>query len=498
MTRLSTGHSLRYACSSLAACGFALLLAACGGGGGGSVAGGIGGTGTPVTASGAVSGFGSVIVNGLEFAINNTGTAITVNDATNRTQADLRVGMVVTVEGSKFTDSSGNTTYTANSITYRNNVIGPVQSTCVPGAAVSLTVLGQPVRVDNQTNLDDGFACSGTPTGVVEVSGFADANGTIRATLIRNTNAGAGSTLEVRGVAQNVDVVLKQFRINTLVVNYGQAEKKNFPANESALNGAYVEVKGTLLPNSELNATKVEVKTSGSGGAAQQAEAEGIINQFISSADFQVNGQRVTTNSSTVYEPAGASANDLALNKRINVSGNLSAGVLTAARVRFEQDSIVEIEGDASSAGNGSTGSFSVFGSPGITVKVDTLTTYKDSSNAKDQTFNLTKIKQGNHLRIAATQSNNDVTATRVERLDADNKAELRGVVEQTSNPTFTILGVTVDTSSTSSFKDANGQSVNRTAFFAGIQVDTTIAKAKGQFSNNKLLADDEASLEQD
>src|SRR6266849_192945 len=82
--------------------GTLFALASCGGGSSGT-----GGSG--VTTFGKITGFGSVIVNGVEFS---TSGAMILRDDVPVTQGDLRVGMVVTVSGTH-SGSSGDATRTA-------------------------------------------------------------------------------------------------------------------------------------------------------------------------------------------------------------------------------------------------------------------------------------------------------------------------------------------------------------------------------------------------
>ncbi|HET7764107.1 MAG TPA: DUF5666 domain-containing protein, partial [Burkholderiales bacterium] len=78
----------------------ALSVAGCGGGTGGT---GMTNNPTPTTSIGTITNFGSVFVNGVEF--NTSGTTILLDDHP-AAQSDLRVGMVVTVSGSR-SGSSG-------------------------------------------------------------------------------------------------------------------------------------------------------------------------------------------------------------------------------------------------------------------------------------------------------------------------------------------------------------------------------------------------------
>ena len=83
-----------------------LLLAACGGGGGDDTSSGPAtpppgqppptGSAKAVFVSGAISGFGSVIVNGVRYS--TTGATVTIDDRPG-TESELRAGQVVRVEG---------------------------------------------------------------------------------------------------------------------------------------------------------------------------------------------------------------------------------------------------------------------------------------------------------------------------------------------------------------------------------------------------------------
>lgn len=73
-------------------------LSACGGGGGLAGLPGTGGTGSPLFAQGTISGFGSVIINGITF---NDLQAVVKVDGLAATSADLRLGMVASVQGQR-------------------------------------------------------------------------------------------------------------------------------------------------------------------------------------------------------------------------------------------------------------------------------------------------------------------------------------------------------------------------------------------------------------
>ena len=133
----------------------AIFLAACGGGGsssapapdpdpnpGGPVQ-GITGTGFAV---GPITGFGSVIVNGVTY---DTDSATFTRDGLAATQSDFSVGQFVIVSGTIDDSTSG----TADTVIFDDNVDGPVTS--VDDVARSFVILGQTVLVSATTSFDD-------------------------------------------------------------------------------------------------------------------------------------------------------------------------------------------------------------------------------------------------------------------------------------------------------------------------------------------------------
>src|SRR5690242_10772242 len=138
---------------------------------------GIQGTGSPSPAAvqGPITGFGSIFVDGIEYS---TAAAQITVDGHAATEAQLRAGQVVTVNGTQNADGK---TGTATQVTFVDDVQGPV--TAVDLTSNTFVVLGQTVRVTTATLLDANIQpadVTGLTAGVVvEVSGFRDASGTI-------------------------------------------------------------------------------------------------------------------------------------------------------------------------------------------------------------------------------------------------------------------------------------------------------------------------------
>ena len=480
------------------------LVTSCGGGGGSSTAaGGIGGTG--INAVGVVTGFGSVFVNGVEYDTSNANGKVTVNGRSGGSQNDLRIGMVVAVHGT--IDASGKRF--ADSIAYNADVRGPISGSCAPGATI--TVLGQPVVIDNQTNEDGGFKCDASSLGqVVEVSGLLDASGVLRATRVELRSGGA-DPLEAKGVVKNFDASAKTFSLNSLKVDFS-----GVAALAGLANDARVEVTGVLGSDGVLKASKIVVDESAAGGGGgtpggggagggvgvggspgQQAEVEGFITSFSNAADFRVNGNKVSTTSATVY--AGGVASELAANRKVSVTGTLdSSGAVVASKVTFESEArSVDIEANVTSVdlGSGSIGVFQGIG-PGITVKINASTAFKDSSQSADAAFGLGKIAIGDHLKVAATDDGTGIVATRVERTDSSvNKVLLRGLVTAKSGPNdFTIKGATVRTdAATTKFLRLDEEEFAvpaQQSFFAAVVENATAVKVAGTFDGSRIVAD--------
>ena len=155
--------------------GVAVLIAACGGGSSSSgVTAGID-RGGIVTATGAISGFGSVHVNGVHYV--TTGATITLDDNPG-TESDLRVGQVVRIEGRIEQDGINGT---ATRVIFDDEVEGPVQS--IDLANSRLVVLGRTVQVSTQTSFDDRISprsLEGLAVGDrIEVSGRVATTGVV-------------------------------------------------------------------------------------------------------------------------------------------------------------------------------------------------------------------------------------------------------------------------------------------------------------------------------
>ncbi len=429
------------------------LVTACGGGG--DLVAGIDGRGSPPTAAGfvargAVTGFGSVIVNGVTY---DTSSASFTIDGQDGSQADLAVGDVVVIVGT--TNDSGNRV--ASNVTFDDAVQGPVSA--IDRASETLTVLGQLIRTDASTSFGDGISPASLD-GVavddfIEVSGFTLADGSISATRIEEKAPGDG--YELTGIVSNAGS--GTFEINGFVVDFSSATPVGFP-NGAPENGQRVEASGNGLGNDgELIATEVEFKGDDLGEDGDEAEVEGYITVFTSATDFEVEGLRVMTTAQTVYE--NGARGDLALNRKIEVEGDINAeGVLVADSVEFKLNGDLRIESLVEDVQSDRLTML------GITIVVNAATRYEDDSQARLDVFNLSHLRVGDYVEIRAYDDQGTITATLLERDDFDGTVALRGLVDNVADPFFEILGVTIATNIATEFTDNDGATTLSAAEF--------------------------------
>ena len=460
-----------------------LLVLGCGGGGGGGSSGGgnppTGGIdrGGKTVSQGPINGFGSVIVNGVRYS--TTGAVITINSRPG-VESDLRVGQVVRVQGK--VDTNG-TTGTATHIDYNAEVEGPVQS--IDLAASRLVVLGQTVQVGPATSFDDRIvprSLAGLAIGDrVEVSGLVAATGVIAATRIERKAASA--SVEVKGTASGVDIAARRLRIGQLLVDYSAAQLDNFPAGQPA-NGDVLEASGQLDAAGVLLASRLERRSASLGGAVNdKAELEGLVTRFVSTADFDVAGQRVVATAGTSYE--GGTAANLALNASVEVKGAFdAAGRVVADKIEFRRDSNVEISARVEAV-NASAGTITLLG---VTVRTSALTRYEDQSDADVERFSLGDVRVGDWLEVRAYLDGTSLVASLLERDDPESRVEVSGPASSIVAPNFSVAGVAVTTDARTEFRNKDGGSISAATFFAAAAGQ--VVKVRGSQVGNAVLAE--------
>jgi hypothetical protein len=460
----------------------AMLVAGCGGGGGGSTSStppSTGGTTTKtVFVTGAIAGFGSVIVNGVRY---DTDSATVRIDDKAATPGQLKVGEVIRLKAE--VDSSG--VARAKTIDQDRLVQGVVQA--VDLAAGTLTIAGQVITVDNETMFDDSIptrSLAGIVVGDrIEVHGFAGGD-TARATRVEKADV-TEVEVEVTGVVENLDTGLKRFTVGTLAVDYSVATLEDFGTAGIAA-GNLVEVKGTsFLEDGALRATKVEREDHDfDGSSGDEVEAEGLITRFGSATDFDVAGQTVTTNSSTAF--VNGTAADLGLNVRVEAEGKLdSTDTLVAAKVTFKRQSTVRLSAgiDSIDAAN------STFVALGVTVVVS-ANTRKEDHESDNHFFNFADLRVGDWVEVggyADPAGTDRLIASRLERDDPEDAVELRGPASDIGTTSLKVFGVTIDLLPGTEYEDGDA-SLSASEFLA--RAAGHIVDVEGSWNGTSLAAD--------
>lgn len=468
---------------SAAALATVVLLFACGSGS--QQVAGIdrGGSPVAVSSSGTITGFGSIFVNGVEY---DTASAnIRIGGAAG-TEADLRVGQVVSVAGTL--DTGSTTRGKAQTVTFNAAVEGPIQA--IDMAAGTLTVLGQVVRVTAATSFDDGIAprsIAGLAVGgFVEISGFPESSGAILATRIESTAAGE---VEVTGVISALDSVARRFSINALQVDFSQATLEGFNG-AAPMDGDRVTVSGTRFSAAgTLIAAEVERQSGSIGTTSSNAEIEGLITRFNSATDFAVSGQAVITDAATRYE--NGSAADLALDTAVEVEGIVdSQGRIVAGEIEFRSSGELRVAGPVTSV-NSTTRILDILG---VEVEINAATRFEDHSAVNVERFSLADVGSGDYLEVRGYSAGNRLIATLLERDDAQSEVEVRGPATNVAAPELTVLGVRVMTGGATEFRDENDIPISASAFF------TAAASGRQVEISGELLGDviqaEEAQIE--
>ena len=324
------------ACAALAA----VVLAVLGGCGGG-----VGTEGTGSFASGPITGYGSIIVNGIHF--DESAASVQDDDAQALDRSALALGMVVQVTGSTLaTDGSGRSTATASQIRAVRALLGQVSARDL--AAGTLTVLDQTVMIQADTVIDTalGGSLAGTvPGSVVEVYGSFDATlNAWRASRVAAAPAGKAGRFSLRGTVGAVDA-----DAGTVVVNGRTYSTAGLGSTAALQVGALLKLDLASAPD---NQGRWVCSGDSDGqpslpGDRDNAQARGLITRLASASRWVVDGTPVDVSGAKVQGTP-------ALGARAEVNGVLRGGVLVASSVKVSSlggdggDARFEIEGTPS------------------------------------------------------------------------------------------------------------------------------------------------------
>jgi molybdopterin-guanine dinucleotide biosynthesis protein len=394
-----------------------------------------------VVSRGLITGFGSVYVNGIRF--HTGGTQFSIDDDSG-VESDLRVGMIVTVKGSKNDDGvNGHATH----ISYDNELKGPVASivydTPDPANATMATmvILGQSTIANLDTTIDDdgGLTFDNIQVGdVLEVNGFAGTLGLIATHMELQAD---DSEIEIKGHIDDNSLTPNSFSIKGFPVSYDDTTELD---DLSALaNGLLVEVKGQLDgAGTTLIAREIEGEHEGLDGDMDDAEIQGAIYDFdFDKNTFKILDQRIDATGAELYPSTLILANDLV----VEAEGHIIDGILYADEVK-QKGKKIKVYATLSAVEADSVGadsiSFNFNSADIITAQVNHQTELED--DITDTDIVLSDLSKGDFVEMEAFDDGSGViNAVEIERKNPD---EIRIVAPvdgwDADAETVTLLGV--------------------------------------------------------
>jgi hypothetical protein len=455
----------------------ALVLAACGGGGGGGgltgsvisspVTGGGGGAGSAVTGqstTGTIDGFGSVFVNGVRY---DTDDAEIIIDGETRSEDDLSVGMVVTVQGEITADGRSGR---AERILYDDELTGPISSIepSTDGDALLLRILGFAVIVERTgTRFDDVRFDTLAVDDVVEVSGFRGEGNRLRATRLERKSRFQPGRSEVELTGRVRNLTQTTFRIGDVTIDFSNADLDDL--DDGLSEGRLVEVEGTLNAEGVILARDVEdEEEERRGGRFEEGESlrlQGSIGSFRSRGDFRLRGVPVDASSATL-RPADL---NLGNGSVVQVNGTWRNGILVASSIDARRGRI-KVEARVSSVAPDDEQVVLQLAPGTVTVAVDARTTYDDDTG-RTRRMTLDDIRSGDFLEVEAYFEGDQLIATLIDRDEPDDDRVRAPVEAFLSGSEVQLLGLTYSIDSGTDFEDADDNTLDADSFFGQLQV---------------------------
>ena len=306
----------------------AAILAGCGGGGDS------GSTGSGSFASGPITGFGSIIVNGVRF--DDSSAKVSSEDDDNgesRDRSELKLGMVVDVQGGGTTSDDSGRHGKANEIHFGSEIVGPVEAGSKTSSATggSFKILGQTVVVSDTTVFDNSLPNrlgSIADNAILEVHGLIDpSTKEYKATRIEpKANA---AFFKIRGTISDLKPADKTFMIGTELISFATAS--SVPSTLKDGDVVRVKLQTTKVSGQPWVATKVK---SGVRKVEDHDEAEvkGLV------TDLSADGKKFNIGPHAVDATAVANLVKLSNSSFVEVEGSIVGGILVARKVELEDN----------------------------------------------------------------------------------------------------------------------------------------------------------------
>ncbi len=307
----------------------AALISGCGGGVG---SGGTGDFSSNYT-YGQITGFGSVIVNGVRF--DDSAAQIVDDRGGFRSSGELKLGMTVAIDSDAIMQGSSGPEAKAGVVRFGSVLEAPISSL----GTGQFVALGQTVRLVATTVFDDSLTASSLAVGApVEVHGYLDAaTQSIIATRIEGfTSTGI---FKVGGFPAAIDTAARRFTMGAAEFDYSAST--DVPASLGVGMPVTVYVQATPGAAGRLMVTRFYSRSVSSPSRDHDsADVRGVVTAFTDTANFDVNNVRVDARAATFPDGTG-----FGLGSRVKVDGRVQAGVLIATEVEIDSDDRVRDQG---------------------------------------------------------------------------------------------------------------------------------------------------------
>jgi Domain of unknown function (DUF5666) len=473
-----------------------LFLLSCGGAGGvGS--GGTGGFSSGGTQIGAITGFGSVIVEGRTYAESNTTYLNGKNPASplSVSSSATRLGMQVEL---KFDNSSANEL--AQTVYIRPNIIGTIESL----GADSLVVAGQLVRLQQapaQATVFDGFAslASLAPGSAVEIHGTRNAAEELLATRIELLSSTASAETRLTGRISAITTLgtgalrLSVGNVGIIVdnkTNLSLASSLVTASSTSSISASALAVgqrisayATTAISASVVTANAVQVESAPADSNAP-LRVGGVVRELgASSGRFSIGRVDIDASQASFV---GGTIGDIAAGKALRVVGTISTSTNTSPVLKASEVKFLSVSDDIKIELLGSISDFVDRSS----FKIRNSVVDASSLGAQFVGGAVTDLDNDVLVKVEGALVGNQVQVTRLSFVSTDDsryRAFVGTVSSYLAGPgTFVLLGsqpVNAQLQATTRYKTSGGGTASQSDLANGVQ-----ATIRGNFEKGVFL----------
>ncbi len=371
---------------------------------------GIEGTGNKVevaVAYGAITGFGSVYVNGVHFT---TDTATVEIDNESASEGALAVGMIVAVVGEI---SRNGYEGVAKTIRAERVLLGTVDAVVdVAAGRRALKLLGQTVYVAEDAEFMGTDFEQLQPGLNLSVSGYVAENGYISATYLEQHAFSTEQSRVVEGYITAAAPDAGSFELLDLSVDASAATV--IGGSSAGLRvGTRVKVVGQYdIETKALQASRIILKSQRLQEDHYIA-LEGVVRQFSGETLFWVRDTAIDMSNATVEN--GISS-DVQNGAKVVAFGKIHGGVLLAERIVIKPFNTNRFQGQVSDVDPRER----TFQIHDTVFHITSLTQFKDNSRQMERYFDIEHIHVGEDIEVFAVQVDGQWQVTRTSRRDSD------------------------------------------------------------------------------